>query len=91
MDALLCLVMLETREVEEAAGHDWLATVVRYNGMVARKLPLGPSRLPCIYMVFAPLLNFIICTQYTLYTHHCNASAIAFIYTNIPLPIKLIP
>jgi hypothetical protein len=41
-------------------------------------------------MVFAPYLNFIIYTQYTLYIHYCNPSAIASIYTIIPLPIKLI-
>jgi hypothetical protein len=42
-----------------------------------------------IYGVFA-LLNFIIYTQYAIYTYHCNPSAIAPIYTIIPLPIKLI-
>jgi len=58
--------------------------------MVARELPLGPARLSYIYIYIygvCTLLNFII---YTQYTHHCNPSAIAFIYTNIPLPIKLI-
>ena len=36
------------------------------------------------------LLSIIICTYYILYTHHCNPSTIASIYTIIPLPIKLI-
>jgi hypothetical protein len=41
---------------------------VRNNGMVARELPLGPARLPCIYMVFAPYLTSL-SVRNSYYTH----------------------
>jgi hypothetical protein len=49
------------------------ATVVKYNGMVARELQLGPARLSCIYMVFAPYL-----TLSSVHTIHISLEYTAF-------------
>jgi len=52
--------------------------------MVARELPPGPARLSCIYMVFAPyLINFIICTQFVLYTHYYNRLHLQLLISSI--------
>jgi hypothetical protein len=54
--------------------------------MVARE-PLGPARLSCMYMVFAPYLTLSLVHTSLQYT--ALELLIASIYTNIPLPIKL--
>jgi hypothetical protein len=45
-----------------------LVTCVRNNGMVARELPLGPARLSCIYVVFAPYLTLPSICIHTVHT-----------------------
>jgi hypothetical protein len=52
------------------------ATVVKYNGMVARELQLGPARLSCIYMVFAPYLT--LSSVHTVHTVHISLEYTAF-------------